>query len=845
MNMTKFLKNITTMLALATLVACSSGGSCPPNLPAQEAGKLVFVAPSILPSLANKTGINYMGVYNPSKTTINGISYNLGQQVGAGNSITLDSASAKACATIPAQSSCFLKLSVPESTIAGGAVVTASNSSGAEAATPLAIGVQQVPYTESANANGVGLYFYPKAQYGANSVPFILVTAVIQSPNVGNINTIQLVDESGNVIPDQTVISNNSGAGKAALQMGDVVEISLPIPQGINLTQNFKVQTSSQSLVTTTLNSIATKLNLKSLEASSNGNIGSTTYTLTTQGNNINLQLTPNQVYLTQTNPVQYGYLYNIGDLTASQIEVTSASPNVKVTVADLILNGQRVIKVTYELINTTVAPASNAVLVTAQNPAGQTQTSTGGISQNINPLPVPTPSPTPTPTPTVSPTPGPIPTSPSITLVLANSEITIGEQTTVNVILSVAPLSPTTVTFNANNGNVTFANPASCVVPANQVSCSAAVTITGTTAGTSSIIASALGYSNSPNISIQVFNGIFMYFTNTDDNTISRCNLGVNGALSNCTNYSNSTFSNLLSSPVGVAIQGSTMLVTNIGGNNITSCQIDNTGLPNNCSTPTTTGANFYQPNFMSISNGNIFISNAISPPNGVYPPAPAAYLGTVSRCAIDSNGGLSECANFNTSSLPGANFIYSFGVFATSDYLLVSNAFSQTGLTPAPLANPWSTVSKCSLSNGVISGCTTFGNDVTNSDAAVQLSGALFNSPNNLTLYNNHILVLNYAYAGNSPSTFGSLTTCSIASNGNFSNCTNSLNNEDGSGLLNGPQDLLINNNFLYIANYNSNEITRCDISINAQLNNCINIASPTGANFNGLGGFAILKQ
>ena len=144
---------------------------------------------------------------------------------------------------------------------------------------------------------------------------------------------------------------------------------------------------------------------MKSLETTT-GNISTATYTLTTQGNNINLQLTPNQVYLTQTNPVQYGYLYNIGDLTASQIKLTSSSPNVKVTVADELLNGQRVIKVTYELINTSVAPTSNAVLVTAKNPSGQTETSTGGTSQNVNPLPVPTPNPTPTPSPTVSPAP-------------------------------------------------------------------------------------------------------------------------------------------------------------------------------------------------------------------------------------------------------------------------------------------------------------------------------------------------------------------------------------------------------------------------------------------------------
>ena len=446
MKNSNIIRNLAAAAGLATLVACGGGGSCPSNLP--QNGQLVFVAPSILPSLANKTGINYMGVYNPSTVAINGISYNLGQQVGSGNSITLDKDSAKACASIPAQSSCFLKFSVPESTIAGGGVVTATNSSGQEAATPLAIGVQQVPYTESANADGVGLYFYPKAQYSSTGVPFILVTAVVQSPNVGNINTVQLVDESGNVIPDQEVISGNSGAGKPALSMGDVVEISLPIPQGVNLSQKFKVQVSNQGLVTSTLNTLANKLNLKSLETSTSGNISTATYTLTTQGNNINLQLTPNQVYLTQANPVQYGYLYNIGDLTASQIKLTSSSPNVKVTVADTILNGQRVIKVTYELINTSVGATSNSILVTAQNPSGQTETSTGGTSQNVNPLPVPTPNPTPSPSPTVSPTSGPNPPLPQLTVTATPAPVAGGACAAVSASIPAAASSPVLVTF-------------------------------------------------------------------------------------------------------------------------------------------------------------------------------------------------------------------------------------------------------------------------------------------------------------------------------------------------------------------------------------------------------------
>jgi len=534
MNKRHLYNLLTGVMILGAMSACGGGSSCGNcTTPGPNGGQLIFVAPSILPSLANKSGINYMGVYNPSDVTISGISYSMGQQVGSGNSITLDQTSAVNCASIAAKSSCFLKFSVPESTIAGGTVVTASNSDGSEAATPLAIGVQQVPYTESANANGVGLYFYSKAQYSESGVPFILVTAVVQSPNVGTINTIELVDESGNVISGQVVTSNNSGPGNSPLQMGDVVEISLPLPQGINLTQNIKIQTSYQTLETSALNSLADKLNLKnqSLKAIINKSTGSTIYSVTTQGNNINLQFTPNQVYLTQQNSIQYGYLYNIGDLTASQIQVSSSSPNVRVTAADEILNGQRVIKVTYELINTSVVPATNLVTVTAQNPSGQTQTSTGGTSQNVNPLPVPTPSPSPAPTPTPTPTPGPPPPPPGPTLIVTvdRDPVAGGECSTITVTAPSPVSSDTTVTVAVPAGSYGFASspsgpflpdttctifagspsPDSCVIGDGTGLCTA-VNTTGTPIN---ITASASGYSDGTE-AVQAA-GVIFYTTN------------------------------------------------------------------------------------------------------------------------------------------------------------------------------------------------------------------------------------------------------------------------------------------------------------------------------------------
>ncbi len=543
-------------LAAAVLSACGggSGGCC--TVPPSGNSQLIFVAPSILPSLANRTGINYMGVYNPSDVAISGISYSVGQEVGSGNSITMDSASAKTCANIPAKSSCYLKFSVPESTIAGGAVVTASNSDGSEAATPLAIGVQQVPYSESANANGVGLYFYSKAQYSESGVPFILVTAVVQSPNVGTINTIELVDESGNVIPDQVVTSNNAGPGSSPLQMGDVVEIALPIPQGVNLTQNIKVQTSYQTLASAAVSSLAERLNLKNqaLKATTDSTTSTATYTLTTQGNNINLQLTPNQVYLTQKSPIQYGYLYNIGDLTASQITVTSSSPNVKITVAEQTLARQKVTRVTYELLDSGTTSATNPITVTAQNPGGQTELTTGTTNQNVNPDIVPTPTPTPTPAPTPGPTPIPPPPAPgNLTLTSPTNFIQLGNsiQATITLENSYGVTTPIPISISCNSSNINCNLVTSCNLTTANNSCQ--ITIQGNHIGNGALIAATTtsGYDavgdfytvgsssgGSQNLYAPFKTGTFPNLTTT----LNRCLISSSGTISGCSDQNSAT---------------------------------------------------------------------------------------------------------------------------------------------------------------------------------------------------------------------------------------------------------------------------------------------------------------
>lgn len=744
---------------------------------------LTLVSPSIIPSLANKTGINYVGVYNPSDVAISGISYSVGQQVGSGTSIAMDTSSATTCASIPAKSSCYLKFSVPESTIAGGTVVTATSSNGVEAATPLAIGVQQVPYSESANANGVGLYFYPKAQYSESSVPFILVTAVVQSPNVGTINTIELVNESGNVIPNQVVTSNNSGSGSSPLQMGDVVEIALPIPQGVNLTQNMKVQTSYQTLTSNVISSVAERLNLKSkaLKATTNSSTSTTTYTLTTQGNNINLQLTPNQVYLTQTNPVQYGYLYNIGNLIASQIDIASSSPNVNVTTADTILNGQKVIKVTYELINTSVAPTTNAVLVTGTNPSGQTQTSTGETNQNVSPDVVPTP--TPTPQLTVSASGNPI-AGGTCSTITASVPTAVTANTTVNLLVGEAPSE-----YGFGNASPYRAS-TSCIIQAGNSSCSTTshldpdnLCAAAGTAGTIiEVTGSATGYEGG-DTSVTVGGAplnSYAYITNFNDSTVTKCT--VDSDTDNLTSCQDSGAKDI-TSPTGIAINtsGSRIYIGNrTPDKSPTICEInpENNSLTN-CVEDSISKITYVVGIALGSSDSYAIL---LTQPGEVY------------TCQVRAkNGGLYNCINNGVSGFSAATSM----VLNTSKTKLYIGSLGGA---------PYPQITNCDVDTaGVVSGC-----NAQRVDSKV--SGLALNPEGNII------------YAGDLASMYAS--SCNISGNQiDLNSCTGVAPIEDGNAF---GVTLSSSSSIGYVLDFAKNVISKCPLNPDGKFddsNPCIN--------------------
>ena len=512
-NKTRYSTISYAIALLPLLSACGNGGSNNGggNTPVVNS-QLILTAPSIVPSLPGKIGNNYLVVSNNSGSAISGINYSLGNQVGAGAKLALDSQSIANCSSIMAYTNCYIKLSVAESAIAGAAIVTASANN---VNTKAAIGIQQVPFNNVANANGVGLYFYNKVQYLQGGLPYILVTAVVQSSKLGNINTIQLVNESGILISGQFAVSNNSGPDKSILQQGDVVEIALPIPQGVELSQNMKVQTSYQTVSASNVDKLS-HTNHSLNDSATNISTGTALYSFTTQGSNINLQLIPNQIFLTAANPSQSGFLYNIGDMTASQIQTGSSSQNVTITNTATTLNKQDVVAINYQLQNTASTPTINSVFATAQNPSGQVQVNFGQTGQNVNPNVTPTPSPTPTPTPSPSPAPGPSPGPspspiPALTITSNQNPQAGGVCSTITATVPSAVNSATVVALavSSDSSNYGFAAAApypsstSCTIASGQTACSTVgsnnmCAASGVAAGTQiTVVGGAGGYSS------------------------------------------------------------------------------------------------------------------------------------------------------------------------------------------------------------------------------------------------------------------------------------------------------------------------------------------------------------
>ncbi len=405
---------IVTSGLIVSLAACSSGGSSSSDGSGGsqgDASKLTFVAPNIVPSLP-VASTSYLVVNNPTESLISGVQYKLGAFVGGGSKVTLEPTSAANCAKIAANSSCSIKLITPAYTTAGSFNVSASNNAtllnnlatkangrnkslAANLPTTPTIGVEQVLYTTTTGANGVTLYYFNTVVAG---VPMIMVTGVVNSSQVGNLNTVTLIGPDNTPIPGQQVISGNMGAGAPSLTMGSTFNILLPAPTGANATQTIKVQTEQ----------------IASNGTVSNTQISSNSSTLTTTTGVAIVDMLPSSIYLTESNPSQQITFSNTGDVAAQLQSLVASNSNIEVVFSSTSVAPGGKATATLRLKDPSVPAASSSITLSYNNGKTDVEQSSS-VDQNVVPGPDPVPVPPPGPTPVAG-----------LTAILANNNFNV-----------------------------------------------------------------------------------------------------------------------------------------------------------------------------------------------------------------------------------------------------------------------------------------------------------------------------------------------------------------------------------------------------------------------------------
>ncbi|WP_186643940.1 fibronectin type III domain-containing protein [Fluviispira vulneris] len=280
-----------------------------------------------------------------------------------------------------------------------------------------------------------------------------------------------------------------------------------------------------------------------------------------------------------------------------------------------------------------------------------------------------------------------------------------------------------------------------------------------------------------------------FMYIGNSQTTKANICNILSDGSLSGCV-AGTPTFV----TPVGTARYNNFLYVTNNSSAGISVCVINQvTGAMTSPCTSVTTA--------MPTSSYGVTISKGL---NSVY-----LYVGgvtTVTKCTINtSTGALTSCTATTLVGMQVQGLSY---VYLNTPYLYVTNRSGNA-------------INKCSINTAtgnIITPCTPYG--------GIGLGG-----PTGIAVFNNYMYIANAGSNAVVKCTVnvsdGSLTSCGIA--------TSSTVNPPSSGSYSSTEGVAIINDTLYIANWGSNTVIKCKISItDGSLSGCLSTGS--GVAFSG---------
>lgn len=333
-----FIMSILVITAFIPLSSC--GGAASANVSNDgtsiymidgSASNLTFTTPYLIPSTSSSQATGYVQVSNLTNVAINSVTYSINGVIGDPVlGVTLANNGSN-CSDIESGASCFLIVNVESGSNSSSVMVSSSNAlSNLDINKKLlgqmsikangystsknnfnVVGIQSTDFADVVGADGINLYYYTRV---LKDTPYVIISGVVTSQAVGKFNNVVLIDSRGNALESQSILSGNLGVGAPDLVQGSTFTLQLAVPSGIN-SEDFKLQIEEES--TTGATNIQT---------------GIASYNLMTVRQQAIVSVTPARITLSSTLNNNVLSLANIGDVTATNLQVTSLSDNLEVT---------------------------------------------------------------------------------------------------------------------------------------------------------------------------------------------------------------------------------------------------------------------------------------------------------------------------------------------------------------------------------------------------------------------------------------------------------------------------------------------------------------------------------
>lgn len=318
------MKNINNLTIWKYLVLCiisivfigCGGGKCNTNSANQTSNLSISVPTSYPAGMAVDVPVV---VNNNGIISVSGLHYAVINDTTAGN-VTITPDSAKTCLTIPAGQHCTLMAHVASTSHAGSFTIAVNDASANKTTlsttyklTSNVIGLVQKPVaTTESGGNGIATFYPNQVVANESGVTQVIITAFVNSTNIGNYTNIILTDSAGNPLPSSSysVVSSNVNNN---LTTNSIVSFLVNIPAGSSQFQ-FNVATTQNG------NNIAVANN-------------SQTIVITNSQQQVGiLAVAPNYFTLNAGYESQIITLSNTGNSSLTSLNVTPNSPLEKVT---------------------------------------------------------------------------------------------------------------------------------------------------------------------------------------------------------------------------------------------------------------------------------------------------------------------------------------------------------------------------------------------------------------------------------------------------------------------------------------------------------------------------------